>query len=309
MDGIVFNIQRFSIHDGPGIRTTVFLKGCPLHCFWCHNPEGIHRQTELQIFPDLCINCGECFQVCPLQAHVMANGSRRFERAICQACGRCADNCFSKALVLVGQKMTVAEVMEEVLRDLPFYTRSGGGITLSGGEPLKQLEFSRATLMACKKQGIHTAIETAGHTRWPAMAGLLPLLDLVMMDLKHMDSEKHRRSTGVANEQILENARRLAETDKPLIFRTPVIPRVNDTPVEIEAIARFVQSLVEHRAELFKDRQDPSPISLELLPFHPLGGDKYGSLDMKNRAADLKPLTKERHIELQNIVENTLPNQ
>ena len=310
MTGTIFNIQRFSIHDGPGIRTTVFLKGCSLRCFWCHNPEGIRRQLELQVYPELCIGCGACVEVCPVHAHSIVVGQKRFQRSLCTIHGACVENCFTNALVMVGERMTVEQVMEEILRDSAFYRNSGGGVTLSGGEPLMQLEFSRAILEACRQAGIHTAIETSGHAPWDDFASLLPLLDLVMMDLKHLDAQKHRQTTGVNNKLILANARRLAETDMPIIFRLPVIPTVNDTPEEVEAIARFVRELKELRRR--KQTVNPgrgrsrdcAEIDLELLAFHPLAGDKYRSLGMDNRAADLVPLPEGQIERFRNIVDS-----
>lgn len=310
MTGTIFNIQRFSIHDGPGIRTTVFLKGCSLRCFWCHNPEGIGRQRELQVYPELCIRCGACVEICPVHAHSIVDGQKRFERSLCTIHGACVENCFTNALVMVGEQMTVEQVMEEILRDSAFYRNSGGGVTLSGGEPLMQLEFSRAILEACRQAGIHTAIETSGHASWDDFASLLPLLDLVMMDLKHLDGQKHRQTTGVNNKLILANARRLAETDTPIIFRLPVIPTVNDTPEEVEAIARFVRELKELRwgKQAVKpgrgNSRDSAEIALELLAFHPLAGDKYRSLGMDNPAADLEPLPQGQIERFRNIVDS-----
>jgi pyruvate formate lyase activating enzyme len=289
--GIVFNIQRFSIHDGPGIRTTVFLKGCPLRCYWCHNPEGLRSGPELQIFPQLCIVCGACVAACPEAAHELVDGRKEFRRELCKGCGRCVLECFSGALVLAGRRMSVQEVMDQVLADRAFYETSGGGVTLSGGEPLFQRRFTRALLESCKAEGLHTAIETAGHYPWETLEEILPLADLVMMDLKHMDSAVHRLGTGVGNERILDTARRLAGTETRLLFRVPIIPGVNDTPEAVGAIAAFVRDLSRSR-----DRQ--MAIGLELLPFHPLGSDKYRSLGMANPTAAMKPLPQEKLEEL-----------
>ena len=209
--GIVTNIQRFSIHDGPGIRTTVFLKGCNLRCFWCHNPETLKPKAELQLFPDRCIGCGVCFDRCPQGAHVEVNGGRLFRRELCVACGTCVETCYAQSLVLVGESKTVEEVVEEVLRDRPFYERSDGGVTLSGGEPLLQLAFSRAILARCKEENLHTAIETAASFPWERIETILPVTDLVMMDIKLMDADKHRAATGVSNERILDSAQRLGQ--------------------------------------------------------------------------------------------------
>ena len=294
--GVVFNIQRFSIHDGPGIRTTVFFKGCPLRCFWCHNPEGIRPEPELQLFLDRCISCGECFKACPEGAHELQGGVRVFHRDRCVACGRCVDTCYAAALEMTGRRMNVDAVVEEVLRDRAFYGTSGGGVTLSGGEPMLQRDFSLAILERCKAEGLHTAVETAADCRWDHLAGLLPVADLIMVDVKHIDPDIHRAVTGVPNERILANARRLARTGKPIIFRVPVVPTVNDTPDQIAAIAEFVRNLVDARPD--SGRRVADIISLELLPFHRLASDKYRSLDLDYRASHLEPPTKDCMAEL-----------
>ena len=292
MQGIVTNIQRFSIHDGPGIRTTVFLKGCNLRCFWCHNPETLNPKPELQLFFSRCIACGACFKRCPNQAHVLLeNGQREFHRERCVGCGTCAETCYAEALVLVGQTKTVEEVVEEVMRDKPFYETSNGGVTLSGGEPLLQLEFSYAILEQCRQQGVHTAIETAANFPWERIATLLPVVDLVMMDIKLMDSARHKECTGVPNERILENALRLGQQPQPLIVRTPIVPGVNDNPEDVAAIARFASQL-------------PNLLYYELLPFHPMATSKYDSLEINYRARDLKRPTKELMDELTQVAQN-----
>ena len=275
MQGYVTNIQRFSIHDGPGIRTTVFLKGCNLRCFWCHNPETLKPKPELQLFFDRCIGCGECFKRCPNQCHVAVDGRREFVRELCASCGQCASTCYAEALVLVGKLMSVDEVVEEVLRDRPFYETSKGGITLSGGEPLLQFDFSYAILERCRQEQVHTAIETAANFPWECVAAILPVTDLVMMDIKLLDSKRHRECTGVPNERILENALRLGQQPQPLIVRTPIIPGVNDNTEDIAAIAEFVAQL-------------PNLLYYELLPFHPMASGKYKSLNMDYRARELK---------------------
>ena len=297
--GVVFNIQRFSIHDGPGIRTTVFFKGCPLRCYWCHNPEGVRPRPEIQCSPARCIGCDECYRVCPENAHELHSGVRVFLRERCIACGRCADTCYAGALEMTGERMTAEAVLEEVLRDRAFYETSDGGVTLSGGEPMLQRDFALAILERCKEEGLHTAVETAANCRWRDLALLLPVTDLIMMDIKHMRSDKHREATGVPNERILANARRLAQVDKPIIFRVPVVPTVNDTPEEIAAIAQFVRSLADTRSG---QGSDPvASITCELLPFHRLAMDKYRSLALDYRADQLEPPTKEHMAELVEI--------
>lgn len=283
--GLIFNIQRFSIHDGPGIRTTVFYKGCPLRCFWCHNPEGLKGQPEVQYFPQRCIGCGACVEACEHGAHLLSEGEHRYDRQVCVTCGKCIAECCSEALQIAGRQMTVEETAAEVLRDRPFYDSQGGGVTLSGGEPLQQREFTLALLKRLKDEEIHTAIETTAYFPWERLEEVLPLVDLVMMDIKHLDSVSHKAATGVPNERILANARRLAESGKPLLFRTPVIPTVNDRVEDIGAIAAFVQELNGLRPAGAKS------LTLELLPFHRLAGDKYRSLDMEYHANHLETPT------------------
>lgn len=290
MHGIVTHIQRFSLHDGPGIRTTVFLKGCNMRCFWCHNPETWAPAPELQTFPARCIACGACVSACPQGAHTLVEGVKGYDRAQCVACGQCAEVCYADALVLTGKVLTVADVLAEVLADRAFYATSGGGVTLSGGEPALQPDFAYAILAGCKAEGIHTAIETAAHYAWERLEKLLAVTDFVMTDIKHMDAEKHRAVTGVSNAQILANHRRLMATDKPVVFRTPVVPTVNATPAEIGAIAAYIRDLAALRAQ---SGSSAPPPSLELLPFHRMAEDKYRSLGLAYKAQDLPMPTQE----------------
>jgi len=295
MKGLVFDIKRFAVHDGPGIRTTVFLKGCSLHCFWCQNPEGIHLKQEIMFYPERCIGCGRCVAACPQNAHVIQNGMHVYLRDKCVGCGKCVETCYAGALQLAGKWMTVDEVMKVVLMDKKFYEISNGGVTLSGGDPVVQHDFSYVLLKQCKSEGLHTGIETAANCKWEVIEKLLPVTDLIMMDIKHMDSEIHRKVTGVTNEQILKNAERLAETGKPLIIRVPVIPTVNDTAEQIEAIAKFVQS--------FKNL-----VYLELLPFHRLGEGKYKALGLEYPASHLKTPSKKEMRELAESAKKFVPN-
>lgn len=279
--GLVSDIQRFSIHDGPGIRTTVFFKGCNLRCFWCHNPETLRPRPELQIILDRCLGCGRCFTACPQGAHSLVDGERAFQREACTACGKCAESCYAQALVLVGRYMSAEEVMAVALRDRVFYRESGGGITLSGGEPLMQPEFAQEVLELARSEGLHTAIETAAEGPWERIARLLPAMDLVMLDIKAMDGALHQAATGVPNERILANAVRLSQEAKPLIVRTPVVPGVNDSEDEIGRVADFIAGF-------------PNLLYYELLPFHRLAAGKYRALGLEYKAAGLARPSREQ---------------
>jgi pyruvate formate lyase activating enzyme len=285
MHGIVTNIQRFSIHDGPGIRTTVFLKGCNLRCFWCHNPEDMNPQPEIQFFPERCIACAACMEACPNCAHLFEGERHLYHRDRCDACGTCIETCYAGGLVRVGEEKSVDEVMEEIHQDRPFYTSSGGGVTLSGGEPLLQIDFAYAILDRCRGEGIHTAIETAANFPWERMAAILPVVDLIMMDIKLMDSARHREATGAPNERILANAARLGREPQPIIVRTPIIPGVNDSVSEVRAIADFVAAM-------------PNLCYYELLPYHPMAQSKYASLGLSYKAQSLATPSKAHMAEL-----------
>ncbi len=280
IEGIITDIQRFSIHDGPGIRTTVFLKGCNQRCFWCHNPETLSPKPELQLYLERCIACGACFERCPEGAHTLVDGEHRFDREACTGCGACAETCYARALVLIGETKSADEIVETVLRDRAFYETSGGGVTLSGGDPLLQPAFTEAILSRCHEAGLHTAVETAANVPWERIEQILPVTDLVMMDLKLMDSERHREVVGVPNERILDNARRLGQNGRPLIVRTPVVPGINDDEATIAAIAAFAAEL-------------PSLVGYELLRFHAMATNKYDSLGMTYQAAGLTAPTKD----------------
>jgi pyruvate formate lyase activating enzyme len=296
--GLVFNIQRFSIHDGPGIRTTVFLKGCSMQCFWCHNPEGRHPYQELSYVAERCIACGNCVVACLHNAHLIEDDTHIFFRDRCQASGECAVTCYSGALTMNGTSMTVDEVVSEVLRDRVFYETSQGGVTLSGGEPAFDSGFGRAILERCKIEGLHTAIETCGYCSWSALEELLPVTDLIMMDIKLITQEKHRAATGNSNERILDNARRLSLAGKPIIFRTPIVPTVNDSDDEFGKIVSFVKSLVDLRQGNGASEGRGPGITYELLTFHKLASDKYRNLGLEYKASHIEPLGKPRMQEL-----------
>jgi pyruvate formate lyase activating enzyme len=296
--GMVFHIQRFSIHDGPGIRTTVFLKGCALECFWCHNPEGRHTYPEIRFFPDRCIACGSCVEACPHSAHLLENGIHTFLRERCETSGACVETCYADALQMNGRRMTAAEVIDEVIADCAFYESSGGGVTLSGGEPTLEGAFALAILRGCKERGLHTAIETCGECPWESLERLLPVTDLVMMDIKAMSDERHREGTGKGNARILANARRLARADVPLVFRTPVVRGVNDSKEEIAEIASFIGELVSLHRAAGANGGAGTDVRYELLRFHRLAADKYRSLGREYRAAHLEAPTQEEMLSL-----------
>ncbi|MHB1000820.1 MAG: glycyl-radical enzyme activating protein [Armatimonadota bacterium] len=272
-EGLIFDIQRFSIHDGPGIRTTVFLKGCPLNCAWCHNPESQYNKPEIAFYSHKCIGCGRCFKSC-VNGGIIP-GDEHIDRAKCVVCGACAKLCPPEALRLIGRVAPVDEVVGVVMRDQPFYKTSGGGATISGGEPLFQYEFSRCLLRALKENGLHTAIETCGLASWEKVSGLAEFTDLFLYDIKVIDAAKHKSLCGVDNALIMQNARRLAETGKEILIRTPIIPGCNDSPDDIRALGEFVLSLSGQR-------------KLELMPYHKIGSGKYEALGRTYRLPDVE---------------------
>ena len=266
LTGTIFDIERFAIRDGPGIRTTLFLKGCPLACWWCHNPESISPQPQLAFFAERCIGCGRCFAVCPEGVHErLADGTRAMHRERCAVCGRCVAECCADALAVRGRTITVEEAVTELARDRPFYETSGGGVTLSGGEPLAQPEFTAAVLERCRAEGLHTCLDTSGQAAWEDLERALRWTDLVLYDFKIADPARHRRYTGVANDLIRENLERIDARGTPIEVRMPVIPGVNDDPENIDAAAAFLAPLRAIR-------------QVTLLGYHRLGESKYRCL-------------------------------
>lgn len=264
--GQVFSIQSFSIHDGPGIRTTVFLQGCNLHCLWCHNPESIPPGGTLLYRPERCVGCGNCVAACPHGAHCLEAGGHVFERSRCERCWTCVATCYTGALERVGQAMTVDECMKIIRADAPYFALSEGGVTISGGEPLLQADFTAELLAACRETGIHTALDTAGAVGWESLARTLPFTDLYLFDLKAWDESLHRELTGVSNVRTLANFRRLADLARVRV-RIPVVPGLNDG--EIPALATFLA--------------DYPQVEVEPLAYHSLGEDKRRAMGLEER--------------------------
>jgi pyruvate formate lyase activating enzyme len=301
--GRVFEIERYAINDGPGIRTLVFLKGCGLRCLWCCNPESRRPEPQLVHWKKRCIACGSCVAACPERALELDRGggegakaqrleakspdaggageSLRLDRSVCNHCGRCVEACNTQALYFVGKAMTPEEVLKEVLRDAPFYRKSGGGVTFSGGEPFEQVEFLAATAELCNRNFVHTAVETCGAVLWETIERALPFIDLFLFDIKEMNPGKHEEFTGVSNERLLDNFKRLLGTGKNVVARVPLIPGYNDSEENIEALVRF---LLAHAPG----------VGVDLLPYHRLGKTKYERLGERYALGSIDPPSRER---------------
>lgn len=271
---MIYNLMRFSMHDGPGIRTTVFLKGCPLHCLWCHNPESQQRTPDLMHAESMCIGCDDCRRVCSQGG----NAGRMPDK--CSLCGECAAVCSTGARQLVGRQLSVDEVMRDVAKDVIFYDESGGGVTFSGGEPLMQPEFLTGLLQRCRARSIHTAVDTTGYAPWEILLAISPLTDLFLFDLKIMDDRRHRDFTGVSNERILDNLKALSQCHCAIRIRFPLIPGVNDDSDNVEKLGMFVAAL-------------PGVAHIDLLPYQRMGVDKYRRLGKEYLLPAVEPPVQE----------------
>ena len=272
---IVFDIQRASLHDGPGIRTTIFLKGCPLNCLWCHNPESVKSKRQLFFQFEKCTQCGGCAEVCPENVHRVTNDNHFIDFDKCTFCGKCVAVCNFSALRIIGREMTTDEVMPEILADIDFYRKSGGGMTLSGGEPLLQFAFSLEILKKCKELGIHTCVETSGEISVKKFGSILPYVDFLLFDYKVTGLKEHKKYTGVSNERILKNLDTAYHFGVPIVLRCPVIPGVNDTDLHFSGIAEL-------------DKKYPDLNGIELLPYHTMGNSKRTSIGDEETLTDLK---------------------
>lgn len=289
--GLISGIERFAIHDGPGIRTLVFMKGCPLRCLWCSSPQTQKSTPELLYDVRQCLKCKKCVETCAMQAVTLSNETGFcVDIDLCNYCGKCAANCPGKALEFVGQQVTPDELFKEVNKDSAFFRRSNGGVTVGGGEPTVQADFVAQFLALCKQQFIHTTVETCGYAHQVKLNRLLEHLDLVYMDIKHMDDLRHRELTGVSNHLILKNARRVAQV-RPLILRVPVVPGCNDTGDNIKATAEFASSLGNNL------------LMIELLPYHKLGMHTYIRMGRDYSLKDVEPPNREQMDQLKQIVE------
>jgi pyruvate formate lyase activating enzyme len=282
--GVTFNVQRFSTEDGPGIRTTVFMKGCPLRCRWCHNPEGLSPRPELVWYDVRCIGTRRCLAACPAGALELTPAGMRIDRERCSPCDLCAAACPSGALEVIGRCWTPEEMLSEVVKDAAFYETSGGGVTVSGGEPAMQPDFVEPFLRLCRESGLATALDTCGHADWSVYERLLPYVDLVLFDLKMLDRERHRQATGVYPDRILANAAAIAERGVPMWVRTPVVPGYTDDEENIGALAAFIRSRL------------PTVQRWDLLAYTNLGVAKYRRLGLPYPLEDTQ-LPERHHME------------
>lgn len=271
-NGVVFNIQRYCIDDGPGIRTTIFFKGCPLNCWWCHNPESQNEKKAIIYNKNKCILCYTCVDMCKMDC---ITKELKIDMNSCTLCGKCTHNCPTEALEMLGKQMNIEEIMNEIVKDKVFYEESGGGVTFSGGEPLMQADFLEEVLSRCHDKGIHTTVDTSGYCTWEALSKVSNKVDLFLYDIKHMDESKHKKFTGVSNKLILNNLKKLSALNKDIWVRLPIIPTVNDDYKNLSDTGEFLQSL--------------GLKNVYILPYHNMFMDKYQTLGMRYNLKDIKP--------------------
>ena len=275
---MLMDIKRFAVHDGPGLRTTLFLKGCSLKCIWCHNPEGICRETQMAYYAHKCIGCGECAKVCPTGSHTMDATGHHFDRSKCIFCGACVKACLGEALTLFGRQIDVNEAYDIVTEDALFY-REDGGVTVSGGEPLFYPDFIRVLFTKLKEDGIHTAVDTCGNVPWASFETVLPVTDLFLYDIKHIDPDAHKSLTGADNRHILENLQKLSDLGAKIEIRMPLVPGSNDDEETLRGIGECLQNL--------------NITKMKVLPYHSMARSKYAALGMQDAMPDVDSPTDE----------------
>ena len=288
---LVLGIFRMTIHNGPGIRTLILLKGCPLHCIWCSTPEAQKASQEIAIYPDKCNHCNQCIDICPLKAIKYSDDVVCIDRNICDNCGKCSEICYAEAIKLLGQPMTVKDLVAEIEKDKVFFQHSHGGVTFSGGEPLIDPEFNKKLFKALKDLSINIGIDTCGYVPFKNIEPLLPYIDFFLWDIKHMDTDKHKELTGVSNELILENARLLSARNVPLYIRIPVIPGYNDSEDNIRATCEFARSLT-------------SLVEVGIIPMHHIGKARYASLNRSYPINNIPLIPEDILQDLKSLVES-----
>lgn len=293
----IFNVQKYNMYDGPGVRTIIFFQGCPLRCKWCANPEGMMKKNRVMFKSNLCIDCGQCAEVCPVGIHTMNNITNKHEvnhNIECIGCGKCVDVCCNSAITIVGETKTISELMEIIEEDRTFYELSGGGVTLGGGEVLMQPEAAANLLMACKNSGINTAIETSGYAKVEDILKVAEFTDLFLFDIKHINSEEHFKWTGVRNEQILYNLEKLLQNKYNVQIRMPLLKGVNDKREYIEKTMEFLMPYKDYKN--FK--------GIDLLPYHKMGVNKYNQLGVDYKIEGDPSLTNEDLDKIESWIKN-----